>query len=91
MTDPSNANDRSQISWTDRQRSSDGVPGQIVTRSKKEPAADNANMPDTIGVTLVSLMKRVEALEKQDGGKDTGVAHPAAPSHGVWRGEDFTI
>jgi serine O-acetyltransferase len=70
-----------------------GVPGQIVTRTKKQvsdegvlPGSDS--MPDTIGITLVSLMKRVESLE---GKHVSPEPHPAAPDRGVWRGEDFSI
>lgn len=84
-----------------------GVPGQVVTRSKK-PTMDSTpqggeQMPDTIGVTLVSLMQRVEQLERNSGastpanhphhlanGHET-VHHPSVPSEGVWRGEDFSI
>ena len=70
-----------------------GVPGQVVTRTKKQvsdegvlPGSDS--MPDTIGITLVSLMKRVESLE---GKHVSPEPHPATPDQGVWRGEDFSI
>jgi hypothetical protein len=60
-------------------------------------------MPDTIGVTLVSLMQRVETLERNAGAKTPAnqphhlknglepVHHPSVPDHGVWKGEDFSI
>ena len=70
-----------------------GVPGQVVTRTKKQvsdegvlPGSDS--MPDTIGITLVSLMKRVESLEGKNVSPEP---HPATPDKGVWRGEDFSI
>ena len=70
-----------------------GVPGQVVTRTKKQvsdegvlPGSDS--MPDTIGITLVSLMKRVESLEGKNVSPEP---HPATPDQGVWRGEDFSI
>lgn len=70
-----------------------GVPGQVVTRTRKQAEGDgvlpaNESMPDTIGITLVSLMKRVESLE---GKHVSSEPHPAAPDRGVWRGEDFSI
>lgn len=43
-----------------------GVPGQIVLRSKPQPAApdlNHNNLPDTIGVAMESVMSRLEALE----------------------------
>jgi serine O-acetyltransferase len=73
-----------------------GVPGQIVTRSSPADAAGNMNvdqksMPDTIGSTLVSLMQRVETLEKRNGTHVLNGLHPSRPDHGVWKGEDFSI
>jgi serine O-acetyltransferase len=44
-----------------------GVPGQVVARSQshhKEPDLDHNRLPDTIGASLVSLLARVERLEK---------------------------
>jgi len=44
-----------------------GVPGQVVVRSQPSATAPDLNhdkLPDTIGVTLTSLMERVELLEK---------------------------
>jgi serine O-acetyltransferase len=44
-----------------------GVPGQVVARSQShhlEPDLDHDRLPDTIGASLVSLLSRVERLEK---------------------------
>ncbi len=45
-----------------------GVPGQVVQRSKPRPAdsppdLDHNVMPDTIGLTVLDLMKRLEQVE----------------------------
>ncbi|HEY3290746.1 MAG TPA: serine O-acetyltransferase EpsC, partial [Anaerolineae bacterium] len=72
-----------------------GVPGQIVARSKPHtskdaPDLEHTRLPDTIGITIVSLMSRVEMLEKLvEGHPDNLALH--APDNGSWRGEDFTI
>lgn len=53
-----------------------GVPGQVVVRSQPSPTAPDLNhdkLPDTIGIALTSLMKRVELLEKEF------VIHSGAP------------
>ena len=45
-----------------------GVPGQVVVRSQpKKEAVDlhHDNLPDTIGVTLSSVLSRLDQLEKQ--------------------------
>jgi outer membrane murein-binding lipoprotein Lpp len=48
-------------------------------------------MPDTIGITLSTLMARVEALER-DARQEAGRSYAAqTPSRGIWRGEDFAI
>ena len=44
-----------------------GVPGQVVVRSQShhlEPDLDHDRLPDTIGASLLSLLARVERLEK---------------------------
>jgi serine O-acetyltransferase len=76
-----------------------GVPGQIVQRSHPRdadslPDLEHGRLPDTIGETVVSLMARVEDLEKYLDDHE----HPPAPGHkvhapdqGIWRGEDFSI
>lgn len=43
-----------------------GVPGQVVSRSQQHgvlPDLAHNNLPDTIGLSLTALMKRVESLE----------------------------
>ncbi len=72
-----------------------GVPGQVVVRSKPaslqhRPDLDHNKMPDLIGVTVTSLLQRVEALEKEVASHNNG-HHPEPPHDGVWRGEDFSI
>ncbi len=44
-----------------------GVPGQVMVRTKPQhqPDLDHDKMPDTIGLTLESVMARLEALETQ--------------------------
>lgn len=73
-----------------------GVPGQIVERSQPHRATDapdlnHTNLPDTIGVTLSSLLKRVEDLELRLDGHETDLPHPHLTATGHWRGEDFQI
>jgi serine O-acetyltransferase len=82
-----------------------GVPGQVVSRSKDkagEPDFNSADLPDTVGVTLVSLLKRVEQLETQRDAQNSSqngkavpvsakISSPSAPEDGVWHGEDFSI
>lgn len=70
-----------------------GVPGQIILRSKPE-GSQTDQFPDAIGVSLASVVKRLEKLELsiQDQSKDsvkTHVVHPS--SEGIWQGEDFMI
>jgi len=73
-----------------------GVPGQVVICSEPReipsmPDLDHNHLPDTIGDTLVLLMKRVEELEDR---LNNSYPHPPPlhlPDHGVWRGEDFSI
>ncbi len=72
-----------------------GIPGQVVSRSHShvpegKPDLDHNELPDTVGETLVSLMKRVEEMEHQLHIRANGSA-PHIPSGGVWRGEDFQI
>jgi len=73
-----------------------GVPGQNITRSKPHlasdlPDLDHTSMPDLLGVSLVELMKRVEALEEQADGHGEGEPHIHTPDNGTWHGEDFSI
>ncbi len=72
-----------------------GVPGQVVVKSKAPPVdhkpdLNHTTLPDTIGMSLVSLMARVDQLEAQISDHQTN-HHPLTPVGGVWRGEDFSI
>lgn len=80
-----------------------GVPGQVIARSRPRPPAapldlDDTLMPDLVGVSLQSLLTRVDDLEtavKGPGGSGNGhrngngKTRPSAA--GVWPGEDFSI
>ncbi len=73
-----------------------GVPGQIVSRSKPHRATDapdlnHATLPDLMGVSLTSLLNRMEILEKKLDGHKSAEPHLHAPQAGTWRGEDFSI
>ncbi|MFN8125004.1 MAG: serine O-acetyltransferase [Candidatus Nanopelagicales bacterium] len=67
-----------------------GVPGQVVTRRTplEPPVSERENdVPDALGAAVVSLLVRVEHLERETG--EIRGAGPHAPERGVWRGEDF--
>jgi len=83
-----------------------GVPGQIVTRSSEPkpatgPDLNQTSMPDTLGISVVALMHRVDDLEKRlqeslkglpSSEPERGLENrPAPPDHGVWSGGDFSI
>lgn len=74
-----------------------GVPGQNIARSQphrqSEPLdLNHTSLPDLVGVSLVDLIKRVEALEQQVDGHDTNQHHIHPPKEdGTWQGEDFSI
>jgi serine O-acetyltransferase len=73
-----------------------GVPGQNISRSKPHrdtdlPDLDHTALPDLIGVTLLELSQRVEALEAQVDGQQGEKPHIHTPSNGTWHGEDFSI
>ncbi len=61
-----------------------GVPGQILVRSKPKPTQEEEPSSDTIGITLASVLKRLDKIEGAQ-----GQIHP--PKQGVWQGEDFSI
>jgi serine O-acetyltransferase len=72
-----------------------GVPGQVVLRSKPRSMdtsdLEHTMLPDMIGVSVISLMSRMDALEQR-----LAIHMPAAPpthvpQQGLWRGEDFSI
>jgi len=74
-----------------------GVPGQPVSRSKPAgpstaPDLDHAVLPDMLGTTVISLMARVDELEKLVSTSSPRTTSPSAPDlSGVWHGEDFSI
>lgn len=83
-----------------------GVPGQVVIRShtsEGHPDLEHGRMPDAIGESVASLMKRLDAVEKMlhlrmpgvtpepGSGRDREAQFIHAPDHGVWHGEDFSI
>lgn len=61
-----------------------GVPGQIVKRSKPKPADPSEVMPDTIALSVASIIHRLDKLE----GLESDIR---APKKGVWSGDDFSI
>jgi serine O-acetyltransferase len=72
-----------------------GVPGQVISRTrphtaKDKPDLEHSMLPDLVGVTLQSLIARVDELERLVEGH---VEHPDVhlPTSGVWHGEDFAI
>lgn len=68
-----------------------GVPGQIILRSqtKSEKLAFDTPYPDTVGISLSSVLKRLEKLEAKENGNKEKVIQ--IPDNGVWHGEDFMI
>ena len=72
-----------------------GVPGQVISRTrphtaKDKPDLEHTMLPDLVGVTLQSLIARVDELERLVEGH---VEHldVQLPTAGVWHGEDFAI
>jgi serine O-acetyltransferase len=66
-----------------------GVPGQVISRHGRN-SPDDSMMPDLVGVSLQSLLTRVDKLEALSDGQQSGrVIRP--PEAGVWHGEDFSI
>jgi serine O-acetyltransferase len=73
-----------------------GVPGQNIARQEPRragslPDLNHGNLPDPIGVSLTSLLQRVEALEHREHLYRTGKPAIHAPEGGLWHGEDFSI
>ena len=71
-----------------------GVPGQVVKRSRplpERPDLEHDKLPDTIGQTVIALMRRVEALEElvENGSRLEPIPH--LPVENTWMGEDFSI
>jgi serine O-acetyltransferase len=72
-----------------------GVPGQNIARTKPhtgqdKPDLEHTLLPDLVGVTLQSLMVRVDELERLVEGH-VEQEHVQLPVAEVWRGEDFAI
>ena len=70
-----------------------GIPGQTVVRanSEKKPELQDAQLPDAIGLTLRTLLERVDQLEKAVSPNSPHVHSPAQNPDVSWLGEDFTI
>jgi serine O-acetyltransferase len=73
-----------------------GVPGQNIARSIQHhagdaPDLDHVALPDPLGVSLATLLRRVEALEVRDYSHDGQIPHIHPPEAGMWQGEDFSI
>ena len=73
-----------------------GVPGEVVVRRQPHPVRtapdlEHGALPDVIGESLVALVERVEELERRINGHHAPLPPLHVPSHGVWRGEDFSI
>jgi serine O-acetyltransferase len=71
-----------------------GVPGQVVSRSRRRPATappdlDHTQLPDLLGTTLTTLLDRVARLERTVDGGPPATVHP--PEAGVWCGKDFSV
>lgn len=71
-----------------------GVPGQVIARSHARGAdapadRDDDLLPDLVGVSLQSLLRRVDELESAAGVQSEPQARPS--SDGVWSGGDFSI
>lgn len=78
-----------------------GVPGQVIARSRPRTEhgaldLDDTVVPDLVGVSLQSLLTRVDELERALDGRVDARPVPAhadvRPSPGgIWPGEDFSI
>lgn len=68
-----------------------GVPGQIVRRKEERATVDlnHGVMPDMIGASVISLMARVDALERVIA-QERGIALPRIPTP-ILNGDDFVI
>jgi serine O-acetyltransferase len=73
-----------------------GVPGQIVKRSQPHhlgdaPDLNHTSLPDVVGLSLVQLLERVDALETRLNGHAVAGSHVHAPEGVSWSGDDFSI
>jgi serine O-acetyltransferase len=72
-----------------------GVPGQVIARSRPRsktapPDLNDGILPDLVGVSLGTLQRRIEELEREVTGR-VSVPDVRPSESGVWRGEDFSI
>ncbi len=73
-----------------------GVPGQNIARRQPHrpsdaPDLNHTALPDPVGVTLSSLLKRVEALEQHLQAYPPVAPRIRPPEAGLWHEEDFSI
>lgn len=74
-----------------------GVPGQIILHSKVQSVGGTDlftdQYPDAIGVSMASVLQRLERLEAAQKGQPlkSQQGHVHAPHEGIWQGEDFMI
>jgi serine O-acetyltransferase len=73
-----------------------GVPGQIVTRSIPHhkgdaPDLNHTSLPDVVGLSLMQLLERVDAIETRIDGHTSKTSHVHPPKGNNWAGDDFTI
>lgn len=71
-----------------------GVPGEVLRRREEAVAAaevdlEHGELPDVLGQALVSVMDRLDALERRVEGRPASEPHPHQPEEGVWKWEDF--
>jgi len=73
-----------------------GVPGEVLRRRSSAPAVpgtdlEHGELPDVLGQALVSVMDRLDDLEKRLEGRRAAAPHPHQPLAGAWQWEDFVI
>lgn len=71
-----------------------GVPGEVLRKREEVAAAlgpdlEHGDLPDVLGQALVSVMDRLDALERRMDGHPAPEPHPHPPEEGVWKWEDF--
>lgn len=71
-----------------------GVPGEVLRKREEAAAArgpdlEHGDLPDVLGQALVSVMDRLDALERRVDGSSAPEPHPHQPRSGVWQWEDF--
>lgn len=74
-----------------------GVPGQVLQRSRPQPRPDlnHTLLPDMIGQSVISLMSRMEVLERRIEGHEEHAHEPVGAEFvtegGIWHDGDFSI